>query len=80
MNWLVSYLAHSGVVGIYDPCLLRLLIPFGPNVPRNWSLVSDMPTLQLMSCPKMKCISLGAPLSIVCVIPLNSSCSFESTG
>ncbi len=63
------------------PFMFRLSSPFGPSVLLSGSCGSCvMPTLQLISCPKMKCVSFGRRLSSDCVMPLNSSCSLESTG
>lgn len=64
----------------FVPFLFLLLMPFGPSVPLNGSLLVAIPTLQLTSCPRMNLISRDRLLSMVCVIPLNSSCLAESTG
>jgi len=65
----------------FVPFWLRLSSPFGPIVLLNGSSFPWlMPTLQLMSWPKRNEVSLGSLFSIVCVMPLNSSCSLESIG
>jgi len=63
------------------PLMFRLFIPCGPSVLLSGSFLSlVVPTLQLMSWPNIICVPVGSLLINVCVMPLNSSCSFESTG
>ena len=63
------------------PLVFRLLRPCGPMVCfRSGSMSLLVPTLQLMSWPKISAVSFGRLLSKVCATPLNSLCLFVSTG